>query len=49
MCRLENLTKLDLLNCRNLQNIDGVSNLTKLTKLNLQDCRSIQNVDELSI
>ena len=41
-------TKLSLSGFESLQNVDGLSNLTKLTKLDLSRCESLQNVDGLS-
>jgi len=44
---LPNLTTLNLVNCRSLQNVDGLKDCTNLTTLDLRFCESLQNIDGL--
>ena len=46
--RRENLTSLVLPNCKSLEDLDALSDLTELTYLHLFHCYSLSNLDGLS-
>jgi hypothetical protein len=48
LANLTKLTKLELIGCTSLSNVDGLAKLNKLTNLDLTDCSSLENLNGIS-